>query len=289
MSEPISRFYTSFGLRLHYLLWGDESKPPLVLVHGKGDHARSFEPLAQLLSRRFSVYALDLRGHGDSEWAKGGSYLIADYVVDLAELVQTLDRGPIVLVGHSLGGRIVPFYAAAFPDCVRSVISVEGFGGFLGPGSSSERLRRYAEEAGASQRRARRTYASLDEATRRMAEEHPDLAADVVENLARHAVRRDQEGRLVWKFDPLVTLQPFYDSGLEDSRDVWQAVQCPLLIIAGGIGWARMSAARKAVLTGLPNGRVEVVEGAGHWLHLSHTAEFMKLAESILAESAAPG
>jgi pimeloyl-ACP methyl ester carboxylesterase len=122
-----------------------------------------------------------------------------------------------------------------------------------------------------------------------MAEEHPDLAADVVENLARHAVRRDQEGRLVWKFDPLVTLQPFYDSGLEDSRDVWQAVQCPLLIIAGGIGWARMSAARKAVLTGLPNGRVEVVEGAGHWLHLSHTAEFMKLAESILAESAAPG
>ena len=115
MSQPVSRFYTSFGLRLHYVVWGNESKPPLVLVHGKGDHARSWDFFADALGDRYSIYAPDLRGHGDSDWSAGGGYLIADYVTDLAKLIEVIDRGPVDIVSHSLGGRIAPFYAAGFP------------------------------------------------------------------------------------------------------------------------------------------------------------------------------
>ena len=55
--EPESRWYTSQRLKLHYLVWGDEAKPPLILVHGTRDHARSWDRVAQALIDRFCVYA----------------------------------------------------------------------------------------------------------------------------------------------------------------------------------------------------------------------------------------
>lgn len=283
VSEPESRYFASFGLRLHYMVWGDEGKPPLVLVHGKGDHARSWDPLVQAFAERFSVYVPDLRGHGDSEWAAGGGYLIADYVADLARLVQAMDRGPVNLIGHSLGGRIVPFYAAAFPESARRLISIEGFGGVLAPGSTVQRLRSYVDDARRTESRPKRGYASAEEAALRMADEHPDLNPETVHYLTKHALRRQSDGTLVWKFDPFVRKQPFYDSGLEDSRDVWEAVTSPMLIVAGSIGWERMKPARKHMLTSLPNARIEVVTGAGHWLHLSHPESFLALAQPFLS------
>ena len=48
MNQPESRFFSSFGLRLHYAAWADGTKPPLVLVHGKSDHARTWDPLAEV-------------------------------------------------------------------------------------------------------------------------------------------------------------------------------------------------------------------------------------------------
>ena len=71
MSEPKDCFYTSHGLRLHYADWGNDSAPPLLLIHGGGDHCRSWDRLARELRPHFHVVAPDLRGHGDSGWTKG--------------------------------------------------------------------------------------------------------------------------------------------------------------------------------------------------------------------------
>jgi pimeloyl-ACP methyl ester carboxylesterase len=283
--EPESRYFTSFSLRLHYAVWGDEDKPPLILVHGKGDHARSWEFLAQAFAQRFCVYAPDLRGHGDSDWAAGGGYLMADYVADLSRLVRAIDRRPVAIIGHSLGGRIVPFFAAAFPECVQRVISIEGFGGVLAPGTTAQRLRRYAEEALKTELRHKRAYASVEEAALRMAEEHPDLSPEAVMHLTKHALRRQPDETLVWKYDPFVRMQPFYESGLEDSLDVWEAVRAPMLIIVGSAGWERMRESRRQMLTGRANARIELVAGAGHWLHISHSGEFLDLAERFLRQA----
>src|SRR3978361_1185396 len=105
---PQARFYHSQGLRLHYTDWGNETAPPLILIHGGLDHSRSWDQLALSLRTKFHVIAPDLRGHGDSDWATGSSYSLADHVYDLTCLVKSAGLENAPLVGHPLGGRITP-------------------------------------------------------------------------------------------------------------------------------------------------------------------------------------
>src|SRR4051795_1381077 len=114
--DPVSRFYQSQGLRLHYADWGNEAAPPLILIHGGADQCRSWDAVARSLQPHFHVIAPDMRGHGDSEWAKGSSYSLADYVYDLTHL-PGIDSGAM-LVGHSFGGMIALGYAGTYPDRV---------------------------------------------------------------------------------------------------------------------------------------------------------------------------
>ncbi len=74
MAEPEDCFYDSHGLRLHYADWGNQAAPPLILIHGGLDHCRTWDAVARELQPHFHIMAPDLRGHGDSEWAKGSSY-----------------------------------------------------------------------------------------------------------------------------------------------------------------------------------------------------------------------
>jgi pimeloyl-ACP methyl ester carboxylesterase len=99
-TEPISQFYYSHRLKLHFWDWGDNGKPNLILVHGGMDHARSWDRVAEAFIDDFRVLAPDLRGHGDSSWAYGGMYSIAEYVLDLSALADIVDRFPVYLVGH---------------------------------------------------------------------------------------------------------------------------------------------------------------------------------------------
>src|SRR5690242_17451236 len=112
---PESRFYVSQRLKMHYVVWGDEAKPPLILVHGTRDHARSWDRVAEALSDRYCIYAPDLRGHGDSAWALGGNYSIIDYALDIHALGEAIGRAPYTVIGHSLGGGVSLQYAGTFP------------------------------------------------------------------------------------------------------------------------------------------------------------------------------
>ncbi|MCE2437717.1 MAG: alpha/beta fold hydrolase, partial [Pseudomonadales bacterium] len=74
--SPASRAYVSQRLRLSYVDWGNESAPPLLLVHGGRDHSRNWDWVADDLRGDYHVFAPDLRGHGDSQWMVGGSYTL---------------------------------------------------------------------------------------------------------------------------------------------------------------------------------------------------------------------
>ena len=68
---PVSSYYVSQRLRLHFVDWGHETKPPLLLIHGGKDHARSWDFVARPLRSDYHVIAPDLRGLVDSAWAQG--------------------------------------------------------------------------------------------------------------------------------------------------------------------------------------------------------------------------
>ena len=128
MSGPTSHTFFSQRLRLHYVDWGNPEAPPLLMVHGGRDHCRSWDWLPQSLKKRYHIIAPDLRGHGDSQWLVGGSYVLPDYVYDLAQLVHQIDVGPVTIIGHSLGGMISLQYAGLYPQNVAKIVAIEGLG-----------------------------------------------------------------------------------------------------------------------------------------------------------------
>lgn len=276
MTEPESRFFHSHRLRLHYVVWGDETKPPLLLIHGSRDHGRSWDFVARELLDSFSVYVPDLRGHGESDWPVGGGYQYSEFVADLARLVEAIGRGPVRLVGHSLGGRIVLDYAAAFPENVLGVVSIEGFG--FGPPSlpPRERLRAYVLELGEQDRRQPRAYPSLTAAEERMRQANRRLSPELVRHLTRHAVRRREDGSYVWKFDSYFRLRPAGEWTDEEARQIWAGIRAPVLMIAGSDNWDRLGN-RKELLSALRKVRVAVVDDAGHWVHHDQRARFLQL------------
>src|SRR3979409_517774 len=71
-TQPADRFITVNGLRLHYLDWGNDTKPPMILLHGIGRVAHTFDHLAPHFSSNYHVMAVDMRGHGDSGWDPQG-------------------------------------------------------------------------------------------------------------------------------------------------------------------------------------------------------------------------
>ena len=116
MAEPEARFYESQGLRLHYADWGNAAAPPLLLIHGGLDHCRNWDAIARALQPHFHIVAPDLRGHGDSEWARGSSYTLADNVVDIARLIAVAELKDAAIVGHSMGGMVATRFVLMYPD-----------------------------------------------------------------------------------------------------------------------------------------------------------------------------
>ena len=125
---PTSHYYYSQRLKLHYVDWGNIDKPPMLLIHGGRDHARNWDWTALQLRHDYHIIAPDLRGHGDSEWARGSQYALIDYVLDIAQLLEQLQLFPITIIGHSLGGAIACQYSGIYPERVKQLVAIEGLG-----------------------------------------------------------------------------------------------------------------------------------------------------------------
>src|SRR5262249_59708341 len=97
---PASGFVSANGVRLHYLDFGGDG-PPAVLHHATGFHAWVWTPIAEALSTRYRVFAVDARGHGDSEKPLDG-YRWKAFIADLVAFVEALALRPVLGAGHSL-------------------------------------------------------------------------------------------------------------------------------------------------------------------------------------------
>ncbi len=284
MSEPESRYYYSQRLKLHYAVWGDEGKPPLILIHGGRDHGRNWDRVALALNDRYTIYAPDLRGHGDSGWALGSMYSLPEFVLDVATLVAELGEDPLTVIGHSLGGAIALQYAGTFPDRVRKVVAIEGLGPpMIEHQPAHLRMRHWIDHMHEMERRQPRRYASVEDATHRMLEANPHLTAEMAHHLTLHGTRDNDDGTLSWKFDNYVHIRSPYEFNLEDAQDIWSRIQAPVLLIRGTESWAPdPEKSGRAVTIG--NYRSVTVQDAGHWVHHDQLERFLEVVMEFLGE-----
>lgn len=286
---PVSSSYISQRLRLHYVDWGNPGAPPLVLVHGGRDHARSWDWVARDLRRDWHVLAPDLRGHGDSAWALGGHYTLSEFVLDVAQLIDLLDVPQVTLVGHSLGGAVSIQYAAVFPERVAKLVAIEGLGPppklaqHFAARPNWQRISDWIRQVREFSARQPRRYATLEEAVARMRSENPSLGEDQARHLTLHGMNRNEDGTYTWKFDNYVRIfyPQRYDAG--ETRELWGRIRCPTLLLRGSESWAGDPAA-DGRLEAFANARVATVEGAGHWVHHDRLEPFLRELRAFLAD-----
>ena len=277
---PTSNAFVSQRLRLHYVDWGNEQAPPLILQHGGRDHCRSWDWVARELAKDWHVIAPDLRGHGDSAWSPDGEYSMSAFIYDFAQLVHTLGHEQVTIVAHSLGGVIATRFTGLYPEKVRKLVNIEGLG--LSPKllaqrqatPVAERMRTWIDDKRKAAGRQPRRYASLDECLARMREENGFLSEEQARHLTVHGASRNEDGSWSWKFDNYLSVWSAVDMPQNEVELLWQAITCPMLLLYGADSFAS-NPKRDGRARHLRNARVVEYEKAGHWLHHDQLDRFM--------------
>ncbi|GGU54801.1 hydrolase [Streptomyces daghestanicus] len=279
--EETSFLTTEGGGRLAYEVAG--AGPLVVLAHGMGDNRTAYrETAARLVAAGYRVAALDLRGHGESDagWA---SYTRADTADDLLALIRHLG-GPAVLVGHSFAGGAATIAAAREPGLVDAVVEIAPFtrtqkpdpGAFL----TDARYRKgMSLLAGAALLRSPALW------RRYLVHAHPGtrpagFAARLAARLAALDADLRRPGRMA-VFSRFGSASP----GEADAR--LADVRCPVLVIMGTLDpdWPDPRAEGEGIVAALPAGlgRLELVEGAGHYPHAQFPGAVAALVLDFLA------
>lgn len=286
-SGPTSNSFISQRLKLHYVDWGNQDAPPLLLIHGGRDHCRNWDWVAEKLRDRYHIIAPDLRGHGDSAWSPDGNYPMEGFVYDLAQLIHQLDLGPVNIVAHSMGGNIALRYTGLYPDHVHKLVAIEG----LGPSPKvleerattpfPEQFRKWIADKRQAAGRTPRRYATLHDALARMMAENTHLTAEQARHLTIHGINRNEDGSWSWKFDNYLNVWPFFDIPRPDIEAMWSAITCQTLLLYGANSWAS-NPEKDGRLRHFRNAKVIEFENAGHWLHHDQFDRFMSTLDDFL-------
>lgn len=268
-AEPTSRFFEANGLRLNYVDWGNVGAPPMILLHHVNSQSRTWDRFARQVRGKYHVVALDMRGHGDSEWAGAGQYTTEDYAKDVAALVSHLELDRTILLGGSTGGRVALVYAALHPERVSALV-MEDVGAVRPPSIASN----FAERLAAGDPE----FDTIEEWAAHLRGRNQRTPAEVFQHLAQHSTRRLPSGKLVLKRDPaiLMDMQPL---------ELWEYVEkirAPLLLVLGSestiVGEDQQIRFRQIQ----PDIEIVVVPGAGHIVVHDKPDEFERVVHSFL-------
>jgi pimeloyl-ACP methyl ester carboxylesterase len=256
-------WWSNDGLRLHYRDYeGDPSRPPIICIPGLTRNARDFEGVAARLAPEWRVICVELRGRGDSAYAKDPmTYVPLTYLQDLEALLRELKPERFILFGTSLGGLLTMLLALQHRDQIAAALLND-----IGPEIDPRGLERIRSYVGRSQSFPTWLHAAryFGEAQRGI---YPGWTLDDWLVHAKRLCKLSPGGRVVLDYDMRIA-EPFRVPGGDTGFDPWAAFQglggVPLLVVRGqrsDVLSAETLAAMQAVM---PQMRSVVLPDEGH-------------------------
>lgn len=262
MTPKSLRVTGQHGAEIHLLEWS-AAGVPLLLVHGFGNEAHVWDDVAPALAPYYHTLAIDLRGHGDSDRDPERRYGDWDLVADLESVAAALGISRWVLIGHSLGGRVVMRYAGRHPDRVAGLVVIDS-----GPEHDRRGSLRIRLENERSNREPR--YPSREAYRAEVARNYPAAAAPVIDRLVRYGVREAPGGGFEAKLDPdFMTGRREAAAESEEAtrRELWETlgrISCPCLVLRGAASDVLAPDVADRMIAALPQGQLQVIPRAGH-------------------------
>lgn len=290
-SKPVSVFADIRGIRYHLLEWGERDNPLLVLLHGWGDCAASFQFLVDELQGDWFIVAPDWRGFGRSRNRCNG-YWFPDYIADLdVILTHYLEDQPASLLGHSMGANVAGLFAGIFPERVQSFINVEGFGLADGdPANAPENYRRWITRSRTMP--AYSSYRTFAELAERILKRSPAMSRDKALFVAEQWAAKGDDGSIELRADPAHKLPNAVQYRRAEAEACWHAVTAQVLLVIGED--TDFTAAAKSWIDAdesahpFRNELTAVIPGCGHMVHFEQPARLAKAVEEFLARTTAP-
>lgn len=235
--------------------------PPLVILHGLFGSGRNWSSLAKRMAQERRVYTLDMRNHGESPWSDDVGY--PAMAEDVRAFLDDQGLDDATIVGHSMGGKAAMALALAHPDRVKALVVVD-----IAPVTYASTFRSYivamqSVDLGALTKRS--------DADEQLKDAVPDrgVRSFLLQNLAV------QDGQFSWKPN-LVAL----GEGMEQVFSFPQSLLetrygGPTLFIAGGASEYIQDQHHGQIRDLFPQASIEVIAGAGHWVHAENPSEFL--------------
>ena len=247
------------GINIHYLDWGEGSPRHVVLLHGLGGQAHTWDQFAQDVRESIRVIAPDLRGHGESGHAADG-YTLDKFAADVKALGRHMNLPVFDLVGHSLGALVAIWFAARYPALVNRLVLVDG-----GPGLDLEAARQ-----GSADRFARPLgFDTAEEAKEWHRERYPTRSDDWLEQRVKHGMAENWAGKWVFRHDPELywVLDRSPQQLHEQEQKTWEmlaAIRCPVLLLRGEESTLLSLEAPRHIASAAHNVTLLEIPGAGH-------------------------
>jgi pimeloyl-ACP methyl ester carboxylesterase len=265
MTCGAARVVEANAVALRLFEWGLPGRPPVLLLHSLAAHSHWWDWAAPLLAERFSVAAIDLRGHGGSAWVDPSAYHARDYAADIVAVLDRLGwRAPLV-IGHSLGGYVGAWLAAHHGDRVSALVIADTMTHWTD--EEAARALRQADRPGPE-------FANPSEAGARYRLSPPETKApgDWIRHLGEAAVTERPAGIWQYAFDRKVFAQ-----ARPDAWAILPGIACPTLAVRGEASRIMDRDVMLRVATTAPRGQFAELKGAWHHLILDDPAGFVSI------------
>jgi pimeloyl-ACP methyl ester carboxylesterase len=272
---------------LRYSRW-QGGGAPIVVLHGGGQTRHAWEEsCGHLGDLGYDVTALDLRGHGESEWAPNQEYGLMHFTADVVAVLPQLGHTRVALLGFSLGGLVSLYLTAHHPELCAALMLVD-----VAPRLETDGVRRIRDFMTRHE-----SFGSLDEVVAALREYNPNRPPDSIraESLKRN-LRERPDGRWEWHYDK------YFRTPVADTEDgkyrsrimgltheeliaAAQKVHVPTLVVRGATSDVLSEDGVKELLEIIPHAEAATVERAGHQVAGDRNDAFLVAITPFLARA----